>query len=265
MNNRDLTSTLLSERNKLASIIRDAQKRLQKAPEGSVRIIKHRNDFQFFLRNTPEDKTGTYIPISERQLAISLIQKRYDTQVIASSEKQLRVIDKFLKNYNPKLLQDIYSSMSAGRKAYTKPFELPDQEYISEWLSFDYVKKEFSEDDPEHYTSKGERVRSKSEVMIADALEQMGIPYRYECPLDMSGRILYPDFTLLRIEDRKTLYWEHLGMMDDPVYCQNALRKLRIYEAHEIFPGINLILTIETSCSPINTAVIKRMIKTYCI
>ena len=108
-------------------------------------------------------------------------------------------------------------------------------------------------------------VRSKSEVMIADALEQAGIPYRYECPLQLGRAILHPDFTLLRIADRKHLYWEHLGKMDDPEYVIKNLRRIRLYEQNGIMPGIDLILTMETSWQPMNLSVIKQMIQTYCI
>lgn len=48
-----------------------------------------------------------------------------------------------------------------------------------------------------------ERVRSKSEVIIADILNQEGIPYRYECPLQLKGwGKVYPDFTVLSERER---------------------------------------------------------------
>ena len=52
--------------------------------------------------------------------------------------------------------------------------------------------------------------------------------------------------------------------MDDPDYCQGALRKIRMYESFEIIPGKNLILTMEMSTIPLNLAVIKSMIEAYC-
>ncbi|MBQ9321830.1 MAG: hypothetical protein IJ239_05705, partial [Eubacterium sp.] len=70
--------------------------------------------------------------------------------------------------------------------------------YIRNWLDIQYPKKGFSEEGPEFYTSKGERVRSKSEVIIADTLARMGVPYRYEFPIRFSGTgTFHPDFTVL--------------------------------------------------------------------
>lgn len=74
---------------------------------------------------------------------------------------------------------------------------------------------------------KGERVRSKSEVIIADMLNRKGISYRYEYPVYLKnvGQI-YPDFTVLDAIRRREIYWEHLGMMDDPDYAEMAILRV---------------------------------------
>ena len=69
-----------------------------------------------------------------------------------------------------------------------------------------------------HRTSKGLAVRSKSELVIAEALGTAGIDFEYEKPLTFHGQTRYPDFT---IEDEiygRTVYWEHLGMLSNPEY-----------------------------------------------
>ncbi len=35
----------------------------------------------------------------------------------------------------------------------------------------------------------------------------------------------------------KEIYWEHDGMMDDPVYAKNAIKKIEAYERNGIFQG----------------------------
>ena len=205
------------------------------------------------------------MPVSQKQKGIALIQKKYDQQVDTAAGNQSRVIGRFLKDYNPDALKEIYASSSEGRKGYIDPVELPDSDYAKQWLNYEYQKKAFLEDDPEHYTSNGERVRSKSELMIADTLKRIGIPYRYECPISLGGTIVYPDFTILRTSDRRELYWEHLGMMDNAAYCQTALKKIRLYESFKVFLGTTLILTMETSLTPINISVIAGVIQEYCI
>ncbi len=75
--------------------------------------------------------------------------------------------------------------------------------------------------------------------------------------------MVYPDFMTLNIQARKEIWWEHLGMMDDPNYVENAIRKIVSYEQNGIFPGENLILTYETKKNPLNQKVIKMMIQRY--
>ena len=59
-------------------------------------------------------------------------------------------------------------------------------------------------------TAKGHSVRSKSELLIADALFYHGIRYEYEKELILSGRTIYPDFTIRHPQTGKIFYWEHL-------------------------------------------------------
>ena len=265
MDKKKIIEELQKEKDQLSTVIRDTERRLKTAPEGQIRVVKHRKGYQFYLREQPSDTSGIYIPVSEKQKAIALIQKKYDQQILTAAQKQLTAIAKFLKEYQPGILKNIYELLPEVRKENIKPVEISDREYVEKWLSAEYPRKEFSEETPEHYTSNGERVRSKSEVMIADALRQAGIPYRYECPLELGQTTVHPDFTILRTSDRKLIYWEHLGMMDDPDYCRKAFQKLRKYEANGIYPGVNLIITMETAAFPINLSIIKSMIRTFCI
>ena len=52
-------------------------------------------------------------------------------------------------------------------------------------------------------------------------------------------------------------------MMDSPEYVENAIFKIEQYQKYGYFPGINLILTHETSRVPLNTKVIEQIIELY--
>ena len=83
-----------------------------------------------------------------------------------------------------------------------------------------------------HRTERGELVRSKSELVIADKLHSRGIEYVYEQPLVLGeGRVRYPDFTITDHTRGVTFYWEHLGMLDDPGYRARWQRKRAEYVA----------------------------------
>ena len=87
-----------------------------------------------------------------------------------------------------------------------------------------------------HRTSKDEMVRSKSEVIIANALAHRGIPYGYEQPLTINGVTKYPDFTIEDAESGKNFYWEHCGMLHVPSYFQRWKEKVAWYRANGILP-----------------------------
>ncbi len=88
-----------------------------------------------------------------------------------------------------------------------------------------------------------ERYRSKSEMIIAGALEKYGIPFTYEPA--MFGDAVHPDFVIEDNIHGKTVIWEHFGMLDDNSYVFSALKKIALYKKHGFEINDNLILTYE--------------------
>lgn len=65
---------------------------------------------------------------------------------------------------------------------------------------------------------------------------------------------LYPDFTLLHRKTNQRKYWEHFGMMDDPVYSKKAYAKINLYLSNGFIPYDHLILTFETKDTPLSSS-----------
>ena len=51
--------------------------------------------------------------------------------------------------------------------------------------------------------------------------------------------------------------------MDDPVYVQNAVRKIQAYEENNLYPGERLILTFETEKMVLNTQKVEKLVYKY--
>jgi hypothetical protein len=70
-----------------------------------------------------------------------------------------------------------------------------------------------------HKTHKGHRVRSKSELVIANMLFDMGIDYEYERKYEglVEPGLMRPDFSFIT-SDGDVIVWEHLGMMNREDY-----------------------------------------------
>ena len=254
---------LVKRKSELERFIREAEKRLNGVPEGYVRISQHKKGYQFYHRMDPKDKSGVYIPASEFGKARALIQKKYDLKILAAAGEQLALIDRFLRQYDPDILKRIYEKSGEVRKQFIQAAELPDEDFRARWRAFEYSGKEFREGAAEHYTLRGERVRSKSEVMIANVLSQAGLDYRYEYPVMLGSQIVYSDFTVLRMTDRKEIRWEHAGMIDDLDYRNEFLGKIALYEENGLFPGEGLIVTMETQKRPLNIRDVQRVVNHY--
>ena len=99
-------------------------------------------------------------------------------------------------------------------------------------------------------TDNGERVRSKSEMMIANLLYAMQLPYQYEKPLRFNGKTVFPDFTILDTESRTEVYFEHFGLMDQEDYRTAALRKIKDYEKAGLTMGKDFLFSFESEQVP---------------
>lgn len=96
------------------------------------------------------------------------------------------------------------------------------------------VDGRFFEEHLIHRTARGEMVRSKSEVIIANALAAKGVDYAYERPLTLDGVTKYPDFTIEDMESGRTIYWEHCGMLHVPSYRRRWEQKLEWYRTQGV-------------------------------
>lgn len=95
-----------------------------------------------------------------------------------------------------------------------------------------------------HRTERGEYVRSKSEVIVANTLLHQNLDYRYEYPIEgqITGGVRRPDFVFLR-EGARPVILEHLGMLQVKLYADNWRKKLAWYTANGFTLGDDLFVT----------------------
>lgn len=260
---KGLKNMLLSEQKRLEKIAHEVKKQLEDTPEGTLRLSKSKNYCQYY-HCTEEKKRGTYIEKRNEELVRKLAQKSYDQKVLNLVEKRLSQINKLVRDYDDNEIEALYFKEHMERQRLIQPVEPTWAQKVSEWKVKPYKGKEFQEGFPVILTERGERVRSKSEKIMADYFYRNGIEYKYECPLYLKGiGIVYPDFTFLSKKTEKEIYWEHNGKMDDPDYAKKAIRKIQTYENNNIYPGERLILTYETSQTILNTGKIEQMVRKY--
>lgn len=264
-----LKKYLIEEEARLKMIKQVVDERLVGVPEGNLRVTSSGKYVQYMHckeKDGKYQKQGDYLKKSDMPLIKKLAQKTYDQKIKRLVDKRLRQIQNLNKDYSDNEIESVYSKMNINRQALLIPVEKTWQQTVADWKSKPYSGKEFKDGDPEIYTKKGERVRSKSERLIADILYEMGIEYKYECSVILKGYgQVYPDFTMLCRKTGEEVYWEHDGRMGDSQYSEKAVKKINSYINNGILPGDRLILTFETANVVLNDRTVRKIIESVLI
>lgn len=257
-----LRNMLLQEQKHLQEIADKARMGMSVEPEGHLRISRDKNKPRYY--QCIDGNNEIYIPRSNKELPKLLAQRTYNRTVLKKVEARLKQIGKILQDYTDDEIEKIYTSMHKERQLLVTPIEPTWNQLLMKWYEEEYHGKEFKEGVPVILTEKGERVRSKSEKIIADYFFRKNILYKYEKPLYLNGYgIVYPDFTLLSRKTGKEIYWEHEGMMDDQEYARKAVQKIESYQMNDIYQEDRLILTFETKQCVLNSKIIENLTARY--
>ncbi len=87
--------------------------------------------------------------------------------------------------------------------------------------------------------------RSKSEMLVAQLLDQLGLEYKYEPVILLKEEERWPDFAVYCPETGRYFFIEHLGMMDRMKYRMDNMEKMALYEEFGIRNGVDIIYTTE--------------------
>ena len=261
----------------LQNLLFTKKKTYEKAPQGRIRISQNGGHPEYYLVTERGSLRGKYLPHSQKTLARQLAQKDYDARLIKLLQKEISALQNYMKQTcNGRAIPELYDSLCPARRSLITPAILTNEQYAARWQDVSWTGRPFASDAPYICTASGERVRSKSEVIIADTLFRYNIPYRYEFPITLKrsnsddirrdlGRsiTLYPDFLCLNTRTRTEFYWEHFGLMDSTEYSNNAAGKLRLYTENGILAGRNLIITMETQTEPPSIKALEKLIEEF--
>ncbi len=244
-------------------LINLAEKRLnrsQKIEKQTIRISVRRNGFQYY--RVDEDGRRVYVKKKDMQSVQRSLQRDYDEEVMEVLRTLRYRIGRFLELYDITAINGVYAKLCDARKSLVTPIIPTDEDYIKEWMQIHISQQNDYPKLTTYLTEQGEQVRSKSEKILADLFHKNNIPYRYEPALILrDGRALYPDFVLLNLRTRKTVYWEHFGLVSDGEYASKSFWKLYQYEADGLKIGRDILFSIESERVPLNLRELEKKIK----
>ena len=260
----ELNKIIIERQRFLKEIIRIIEESESCSAKGSLRISTQNRVIRYYCREDPSERIGSYVDKNNIQLAKLLAQKNFNNKSLKAAKAELDFLEKTLNKYPKETVEGNYDKLSEKRKSLITPIIESDHDYIQSWLSKSISNNDHQNKITDFVSAKGEYVRSKSELIIANLLDSMNIPYKYECPLELEGYgTVYPDFTVLNIKSRTEIIWEHLGMMDKEDYLNKALRKIALYELNGYYVGERFLLSMETAEVPLNTRQITEMIRRH--
>jgi len=261
----DIEKELKYEKERIEKLIQEIQKRIPEykmhAGNKKLNCTRSHGKTQYLI-------DGKYTSKKELALAESIANHKYSEELLKYASKELEAIDELLAYILDNELDNVYEKLCEGRKKLITPYYETKKEYIDKWMKVQYEPYgRWDEVKTELYTAKGERVRSKSELIIANELLGYGVPYRYEFPIEIldgnKTRTFHPDFIALNKRTCKEIILEHLGMMDKLDYNNSNLRKIDLMERNGYILGKNFIILHETSDNGLNIKVVRNYIEEY--
>lgn len=236
----------------------------EKARKGMIYVKIEDGKNRFYIYDNDGIK---YLGKSKKDEIQNLSQKRYNAQLVKKAEQEKKQIEKCLEILKPDAdIETVFDSMPEALKPYITANEKTDLGYAQRWQKEKVAQARRLKEGDGFSTMRGDVVRSKSEVIIADRLFKAGIPYRYEVIFPMKFEDLtyvYPDFQILKTSTKEVFFWEHLGMMDDPKYANGQIKKISGYARSGYILGKSLILTFESKERPLDTFCVDGLIETF--
>ena len=245
---------------KLAQKIKQLQEELSQFPKGELISYQNGEYVKWYISCNGKVE---YLPKRNRKLAQQLARKKYISYKLQELKQELAALNAYLSNLEKIQSQSTFLSSNPQYIELLPDVCAKRFGKYEEWTYTPYVANENHPEGLIHICKAGKYLRSKSEVIIANALYERQIPFRYECFLELGEVVVYPDFTIIDPGTDQTFYWEHFGMMDDEKYITNWNQKMKTYILNGIIPGIHMICTYETKEHPINSMQVEKIIDNH--
>ncbi len=251
---------LLKEQEVLSQRETEIRKILENYPEGKL-IYSQNGKHKKWYKSCNGVKS--YIPSRDINIAVALAEKKYYEAILLDVVWEKKAVENYLKVCNKgKTQQEKIVATSAYTELLKRGF-ISSKEELAKWERADYEKCSKYPEQLVHPVFDGQKVRSKSEAIIATMLHLNKIPFHYEEALHFGNKVIYPDFTIRHPVTGRIYYWEHFGMMDNDSYAQPAFQKMQLYNINGILLSDTLLTTYETQEIPLKTDMVENMIHSY--
>lgn len=175
------------------------QRELRKMPPGQLSIRMSRGKVNYAYVLTEENGKQLRRGITNNhEMLHALARKKYLQQSLKLLDKNIPALEKLLAAHEAPTPDNIIKSLPKAYQQLPPEAFLPGLREQMKWADAEYEKNTYRQESKIHITARGLKVRSKSEVIIADKLDAYGIPYHYDELIYIENQTLSPDFIILR-------------------------------------------------------------------
>ena len=244
------------------TLLKKSRSTLKKYAEGSLRSRSRKNSTVIYQ---VKEAGGRYQEINisgQERLIKALLDKRISKETLAAAEKNIEALMRLKAQYRPNAFTDVMGRLSKG---YHDAVTALGKAGILDGETGKPIQYHFDEKRHIHETVCGLMVRSKSEVIVTNALASYGIPFSYEKDFpryEDDPHPMEPDFTF-ELPDGKMKLWEHMGMLNVKEYCDHNAYKLYWYQKLGFHIGRNLIITQDDAGGNCSSPYIDKMIREH--
>lgn len=218
---------------------------LREAPEGNI----------FFQQTGPEADLLPYLDHYQDG-------KRHRTALKNAEKRTIKGL--LYKRYAKKIMKQVDINIKAlqGASAYV-PFTEADKAFGGDLYKecreyffgppvcnpvFDALEERQNPYHPEQRNVRSELgvFRSREELSTAQAINNLGLQFKYETALAVGMYNRYPDFAVLHPKTGAIIYIEYAGKPADPDYQRDLQQRIRDYANVGVFLGVNLFIIAPT-------------------
>lgn len=235
---------------------------LKNLPEGSLSLLNIKGKDYFYKYAAGE---RTYLG-GRKSKEIEDLQAR---KIISTCLKRIKhnqvLMEKVLEKYQSIDLENVRLSLSRAYQRDSLDVLSANTKKNKNWGDQDYQRSTLHPEALVHRTLKGDFVRSKSEVIIANTLYMKGLEYRSEELTKVGSHIFAPDFKILAPSTNKVKILEHFGMMNNPEYREKALKKMSTYIENGYRPYEDILFTFDDLNGNIDAMNLELLITSFCM
>ena len=255
---------LVALRTGLKDQLEDMNRELKHLPEGNLYIYQKCGKYYYCQRisDGSNHKNERRVAVTkDSETVLALVRKKYVTGAMENIRKDIELLDNAVRNYSPVGEEQVMLSFLKKHPELARGINYGFRDPV-EWAA-DHTPPEFYEEDLKSVSAQGEKMRSGGEMYIASRLDHFGIPYRYEDDTGIPDLSYAPDFKIMRPRDRKIIYWEHFGKVNDYTYVRDNIHKVSTYIEYGIKPWDNFIMTFNNEKGGYDGKLIDAMIECW--